>query len=320
MYKKCTMLINPKSSKYNAKVIENCKSIIQDKGYNLDVVFPDETNFLQSFYQKASKANENSDLVMTYGGDGFFGLYQNILHQEGQNAIISHIPMGTANDMALNLGITPKTIEATKDTLEGTVEERDIVTSNDIAFGYVSTFGHITNIPYDTPANLKKIGPAGYLVAALPDILKLINGKYKTYQITITTPTKKQKMECLLGAVSNAKGFGGVELYPSASQNDGKFEVLLVKPQIIKKVPKLIKDFSYALIKSKRTPLNIFENYQDEIEFFQTDFLQIDFEQSPEKPFDNDGDKGPLLKQGEPITYQTKQKCKLLLPKRITKQ
>lgn len=315
--KKCTMLINQKSSKYDAKKIETCKSIIKEHGYLPTLVFCKHDNFIKNFYEDAKKANETSDLVITYGGDGFFGLYQDILNKEGQKALTSHVPMGTANDMALNLGTSKRMIEATETLLHGEIKERDIITSNNSAFGYVSTFGPITNIPYDTPKKLKKLGPAGYLIAAMPDIIKIITRHYKPYEITVKANEKEKQLECLIGAVSNAKGFAGVEIFQNSDQNDGKFEVLLIKPQLIKKAPKLIKDFSKALIGKKETNLNIFENYENEIECFKTSDLQLSFNEVPKKHFDNDGDKGPLLMPGETITYQAKGKCKLLLPKTL---
>ena len=305
------------SSKYNKKTIESCKRIIRELGYipNLVLTTKNPKLFLQDFKEKASKAN-NSDIVITYGGDGFFGLYQDFIHKHGQHTPLGHVPIGTTNDMIGNLGLSNDPIENTRKILQGEIVERDIICSNDNAFGYISTFGTITNIPYDTPPILKKIGSAGYLIAALPDIIKVLKKQAPTYKIRYEQNGYTHETECLIGAISNAKGFGGVKIYPDAKQNDSKFEVLLAKPEIIDKGLDILHDFKEALILGENPDIKLLENYKNEIISFTTSELLLEFpHRHPKKHFDNDGDKGPKLKVGEPMYYEVYGKCKLLLPK-----
>ncbi len=317
MTKYCTMLVNQRSSRFDKKKIDACFKLIKEKGYLPKLILTTEKKdeFVEDFKEKGKKANEESDLVITYGGDGFFGLYQDVINGQ-QHALTSHAPMGTADDMALNLGMPKDIVTATNEILNGEIGERDIITSNGRAFGYVSCFGIFTNIPFDTPIILKKMGPAGYLVAAVTDIVKLLTGLAPIHTVNYTVNGREYQTDCLIGIVSNAYGFAGVQMYNETKQDDGKFETLLVKPEVIKKAPKLIANFKQALGEGKNVNLDILKHYPNEIKTFSTDNITFHFKNSEIK-FDNDGDRGPDLDQEKNITYRAAGKCKILFPKKI---
>lgn len=311
-----TLLVNPKSSKYDFRIMKKCEKLLTQKGNNVKIMRTSNISsaFIPNFEQKLHKAQLNSDMVICYGGDGIYGLMCRYFNRNLQTCPIGFIPIGTANDMAENLNISTNPVEATEQILDGTVKEHDIISVNNVGFGYVSAFGPITNTTYEIDPSLKKrLGKFGYVINAKDDIKNVILQKHKPYKISYTTNGKKVNTEALIGLVTNAKKFSGISLYDDVKLDDGLFEMLLIKPEIIDVAPNIIKDFIFSFSKNKSSSL--IEDYPDVFETVQTDDLKITFDNTPEKPFNNDGDKGLVLSDdNKDVHYKINSSIDLLVP------
>lgn len=305
---KCSIIYNPISTGFNLNILNSIAYKFKTKGFKPKLI---KSKFAGHVPKIIKSENGNTDLIVTIGGDGTIGEAIQGFQGQKQDSLYSHISTGTANDVCHNFGLNKNPISSAQLILEGTEQTMDIVTANDYAFGYVSCFGAMTNIPYETKLSLKKyLGKNGYIVSAFPEIIKLLTHKIDTYNITYTKDGKTINCNCLLGAVSNSKGFGGIDIYPDANIDDGLFEVMILK--------NIKKDLIISLVIDYLTNNINLKNYSDYIDVFKTDNLDICFNgQPPVKPIDNDGDIAPftLNEDNDTLNFKTNGKVKMLLPK-----
>ena len=96
------------------------------------------------------------DLVITIGGDGTFNEAVTGNLKREKQLVMSHIPIGTTNDLGAIFCLGKNIIENLKLILDGEIREIDICKINNKPFVYVAGFGKFMNIPYDTPRKEKK--------------------------------------------------------------------------------------------------------------------------------------------------------------------
>ncbi len=170
--------------------------------------------------------------VLVAGGDGTIREIADAI--KNNNLLLGILPCGSANGLALNLGIP--------DTLEGQLE---------IAFGtdyimmdMLEINGHTCLHIADLGVNAALIknyeasdirGKLGYLLQTIPT---LATSNYP-FQVTVKANGEEVAGSAILVAIANAQKFGtGANINPTGEMNDGAFEVLLFKnfdiPEIIK--------------------------------------------------------------------------------------
>lgn len=310
---RCTIIYNPVSTGFKPLILDSIKNKFQGKGFKPKLI---RSKFSGHIPTIIKEENESTDLIVTLGGDGTIGEAVRGFQECEQNALYSHIPTGTANDVLNNFGLDNDPISAADLIITGNEQTMDIVTVNDTAFGYVSCFGALTNIPYETKLSLKRhLGKNGYIISAIPEILKLLTGNIHTYNITYNKNGKTITDDCLLAAISNSKGFGGIDIYPDADIDDGKFEALIIKKINSELVKALLHDYlnnDFDLTK-----------YKEHLDFFKTSDLTITFnEEIPSKPLDNDGDMASIKldENNRSLNYRTSGKVKMLLPKKKSRR
>ena len=85
--------------------------------------------------------------------------------------VLSHIPVGTANDIGHMYGLNKNIVGNLKLILEGEVKTVDICSINNRDFVYVASFGKFMEIPYETPQKLKhRLGYLAYLISGAKSI------------------------------------------------------------------------------------------------------------------------------------------------------
>lgn len=305
--KTCSIIYNPISTGFKPSHLSFIADRCLEKGLKPKLCQSERAGHVVSLVRDE---NVPSNLILTMGGDGTLGEALKGFDDE-QLALYSHISTGTANDTKQNFGLDKTSITGSIDLiLNGKVRNLDVVCVNDEVFGYVSCFGAFTHIPYNTPNKLKKMfGKAGYGMAAVPSIFDSFRNGIPSYQVTYESNGVKKTVPCLLGAISNSKGFGGVNVYKNAKLDDGKFEVLLVNSISSKLLFDVVNDFYHNNIDLDR--------YGDSLSVFQTDDLAIHFDEDiPSYKIDNDGDEASfsLNDNNRTLHYKTKGKVKMLLP------
>ena len=297
MKKICSIIYNPNSSGVKGtKIIDEMCEVLS---INYEVkTYKSDSPGLGIKYAK--EANKNSNLIISVGGDGTFDEIIRGIFDEEQKALISHIPMGTTNDLGRTFNLMGNPIDSLKKVLLGKETKIDILTINNIPYAYVAAFGYLTCIASDTPENLKKaIGKSAYVLYGGTQSLR----KPEIYNIKYEIDGKKYKTECILGAISNSKGFAGFELYNDFKLNDGKFEVIFIPNMSKLEMVKLLK----TLAIDKKT---IIDN-DSIIVHKNISNIKIEFDTIPIDNWSLDGEKEVLPKT---VEIKVGKQIKMLLP------
>lgn len=171
---------------------------------------------------------DDHDMVVCCGGDGTLNETINGVMDMPRRAPIGYIPTGTTCDLATSLGIPTDVKQATDIIIKGHTNDYDIGLFNNRYFSYVASFGAFTKCSYATPQKLKNhFGHAAYVLAAAGD-LKDIHG----IQMRVEHDGGVIEGKFCFGGVSNSTSVGGfIKLNKDEVRlNDGKFELLLVRP------------------------------------------------------------------------------------------
>lgn len=251
------------------------------------------------------ESDDNDTLVITLGGDGTVGEAYKAYNKIDQKGLYAHVPTGTTNDMAKNFDVRYKDADKiVKDILNGDVELFDSYKMNDEIVSYTSVFGYLAQVPYVTNKNMKKhLGHAGYVLSAFPYIIK----RPEHYLIEYETDNIIGQANCILGAITNSKGFGGIDLYKNVSLNDEKLELLLVKNANPKLIASLVSDYI-----SNTIDLN---KYKDYLIMDSSSNIRLTFKETyPKFAFDNDGEKSnEIITYGnDTVIYKPAKKIKIL--------
>ncbi len=272
--KKSVLICNPNSGKNNKEVLaEKCKNVLNEYGYNVDIIF---TKYAGHAKKIVLDLPDDIDLVISLGGDGTFNEIVTGNLKRDKRLLLTHIPLGTTNDLGATFGMGKNPVTNLKMILEGTVKDLDICTINNVPFVYVAGLGKFTDVAYDTPRNMKKnLGYFAYMINAI----KSFNQKTHLFEMSYTANGETYKGLYSFVLICNASRMGGLEILQDVKMNDGEFEVLLsnitTKQDIIRSL--------YFLKTSDITKVPGFY-------FFRTDNLKIKLKEHPKKSFCIDGE------------------------------
>ena len=177
--KKCVVIYNPHSGKnMHDNFIPDFIKVLNGYGYDVDFIY---TEYKYHAFKIIDDINDNTDLVISLGGDGTFNEIMTGNFERKKRLLLSHIPVGTANDLGAMYGYGKNLIRNLKLLLSGTEKKIDICTINGSPFTYSAGFGKFVNISYNTPRKLKKkYGYLAYLIEALKEFI----GPTKLYDMT----------------------------------------------------------------------------------------------------------------------------------------
>lgn len=273
--KSCLVVYNPNSGKKNKNnFFDDMKKMLMNYEYFPTIISTKYKGHAMEIVEQIPHV----DLVISIGGDGTFNeVMTGNLHRKNR-LLVSHIPLGTANDIGAMYGFGKDTLNNLKLVLEGTVKKVDICLINNRPFVYVAGLGKFVNVSYDTPRELKK--KFGYL-AYLIEGLKEFGGKTKRYDIEYEVNGKIYSGKYSFMLISNANRIAGIDnFYKSVKLDDNNFEVLLcdltTKSDILKSL--------YYLTTKDITQVPGFY-------FYKTNSFKIRFSEPPKKSWSIDGEK-----------------------------
>ncbi len=167
---------------------------------------------------------DKSDLVLSIGGDGTFNESVRGNFKRKNRLILSHIPLGTTNDIGHMLGLNKNIEKSLRSILEGEVKQIDIGLINDRPFIYVAGFGKFINVPYETSRNLKKrLGHMAYLLSGAKEFFS----KTKLHELEYEIDGNKYKGMYSLILISNANRIAGFNnIYKDVKLDDDQFEMV----------------------------------------------------------------------------------------------
>lgn len=272
--KKCLVVYNPNSGKYNKEVtLPKIEKILNE--YDYDVII-EKTKYKGDATSIVANIDK-CDLVVSIGGDGTFNEVMTGNFMRKDRIILCHLPSGTTNDVGAMWGYGKNMLNNLKLALNGNVKRIDICTINDKPFVYSAGFGKFMNIPYETPRELKKrIGHLAYIREGARDFFR----KVKLYDITYEVDNEKYRGLFSFALITNANRVAGINnFYKDIKLDDNKFEVLLCNITKLKDIVKTL--YFFALYDASKIP---------GFYFYQTDNIKIKFNSPLKKPLCIDGE------------------------------
>ena len=295
--KKCIIICNPNSGKGSKKnLIKSFIDILEKKDYKAKVMY---TKYSGNAKEIVRHLPNDIDLVISLGGDGTFNEVVSGNTERSEKLLLSHIPLGTANDLGAMFGMVKDPIKNLHMILNGKVKNIDICKINDTPFVYVAALGKFVDIAYDTKRETKKkLGYLAYIINAI----KSFNQKTKVFEIEYTVNGETYRGLYSLVLICNATRMGGINVFNNVKMDDNRFEVLMTNITSKKDILKSL----YFLKTSDITKVPGFY-------FYKTDNIKIRLKERPKKNWCIDGEK---LSQNN-LNYEVTilRDTKMLLPK-----
>lgn len=272
--KKCLVVYNPNSGKYNKEVtLPKIEKILNEYDY---FVIIEKTKYKGDATSIVANIDK-CDLVVSIGGDGTFNEVMTGNFMRKDRIVLCHLPSGTTNDVGAMWGYGKNMLNNLKLALNGKVKRIDICTINDKPFVYSAGFGKFMNIPYETPRELKKrIGHLAYIREGARDFFR----KVKLYDITYEVDNEKYRGLFSFALITNANRVAGINnFYKDIKLNDNQFEVLMCNITKLKDVVKTL--YFFAKYDASKIP---------GFYFYKTDNFKFKFNTPIKKPLCIDGE------------------------------
>ncbi|MGB9799869.1 MAG: diacylglycerol/lipid kinase family protein [Thermanaerothrix sp.] len=192
-----------------------------------------------AYYQHAIKlaqeaAAEGVERIIAMGGDGTVHEVVNGLMAlpPEERPAVGIVPVGSGNDFAASLGISPRPLEALQQALEGRPCPTDIARIYDDR-GHSEYWTNTLGIGFDAVVNIRTRQVRGalrglgvYLVAALQTILL----NHQPYHLRLETDGQVWEEELLMLTLCNGRRQGGMFwMAPQGSPTDGQIDYVGVR-------------------------------------------------------------------------------------------
>lgn len=272
--KKCMVVYNPNSGKYNKEdTLPKIKKILEEYNYEVEIIATRGRGDATTIVSEC----EYKDLLISIGGDGTFNEVMSGNFKRKDRIVLCHLPSGTTNDIGTMWGYGKNMLSNLKLALNGEIKRIDICTINGKPFVYSAGFGKFMNIPYETPRELKKrLGHLAYIKEGIKDFFR----KIKLYDISYVIDGEKYRGLFSFALITNANRVAGINnFYKDIKLNDNKFEVLLCNITRLKDIVKTL--YFFALYDASKIP---------GFYFYKTDNMKIKFNNPLKKPLCIDGE------------------------------
>ncbi|SFB36191.1 YegS/Rv2252/BmrU family lipid kinase [Clostridium frigidicarnis] len=272
--KKVKFIYNPFSGE-NA-ILNDIDTVIkmhQLKGY---IVVPHRISFDIELGRAFDDIDEYYEYIIVAGGDGTVDTVVNLMKELNIDLPIAILPVGTANDFAKFIGISPNVEKACHQILNSNPVPIDIGRINDKYFINVASTGLFTDVSQKTDVNLKNtIGKLAYYIKGLEQL-----PNFRKLRIKVESNHFTFDDDMYLTLVFNGQTAGNFKLAYNAHVEDGALDVIIIKACAIRElIPLFIR-----ILKG--------EHLEDpNVVYFKTDKLVIQSNESIVT--DIDGEKGP---------------------------
>lgn len=160
------------------------------------------------------------DMVIACGGDGTLNAAASAIIQSGLPMGI--LPMGTANDLARTLGISPVLEQAADVIIDGHKRTIDLGEVNGNPFFNVASLGLSSDLAGSLDNTLKRrFGRLGYAIAAIK-----VLSRARAFRAMIITKNGATRVKTLQIAVGNGRHYGGGNVIEeTAAIDDGHLDL-----------------------------------------------------------------------------------------------
>lgn len=273
---KCILIYNPNSgsSRKLTKKLDYIKEKLSEKFSTLDIV---PTQHEGHATEIAANACGKYDYLILCGGDGTFNEVINGVANKKNSPILGYIPCGTVCDMARNLKMSKNIKKSVNLILTGDIVTHDVCQINDKYFIYVAAIGGYTAISYGLKSSSKKaLGKLAYFTHGVGLVFKVKN---KPMNIKVTIDNQIYEGEYSYVFVANTTSIGGFRLNDNAKLNDGKVDVILIKKSFLNGLFKILKMFTFGIVRLKDRNIKKFTVPECDIEFEEKRVWNLDGEE-----------------------------------------
>ncbi|WP_294348689.1 YegS/Rv2252/BmrU family lipid kinase [uncultured Clostridium sp.] len=274
--KKVRFIYNPYSGEnVILHEIDKVVSIHQEKGYQ---IVPYRIQIGKDISEAFDIVDDTYEYILIAGGDGTVDSVVNAMIKKGKQLPIAILPVGTANDFGMFLGMPEDVTEACENILKMEPKSIDMGKINDKYFVNVASTGLFTDVSQKTDVNLKNtIGKLAYYIKGIEEL-----PNFRKLKVKLISKEVNYDGEMYLILVFNGKTAGSFSLATRAELEDGYLDVIMIKAVAIREIlPLFIK-----ILKGEHLD-------SDKVIYFKTDDLII--ECNEDIVTDIDGEKGPDL-------------------------
>jgi diacylglycerol kinase (ATP) len=202
-------------------MVGNALAYLAVHGFDLDVRQSSSSKSLANVIHDCA---EHADAVVVAGGDGTVNGSIAALIDAGKPVGI--LPFGTANDLALTLGIPADPLAAAGIIANGNLRPIDVGKVNDAYFLNVASVGLSVNIAKRQDEQLKRQwGVFSYVVATVDTL-----SAAERFAATITCGDRTERVLAYQVAVGNGIHYGGgLMVSPDARIDDGLLDVYAIE-------------------------------------------------------------------------------------------
>jgi diacylglycerol kinase (ATP) len=281
------VILNPYSGRWKARQRwPEAETALRAAGIEFDMV--ETTGPGDGIPQAEAAARQGFSPIIAAGGDGAISEVVNGLYRADPQAVLGPLgvlPLGTANDLAVNLGLPLDINEAARVIAAGKTRRIDLIQANEWVFDNNSAVGLE---PVVTLYNIRMVrlkGVVRYLVAALRAIWS-----EPKWTVKLAWDDGRYEGPASLVTVGNCAITGGLfHMAPAADPADGKITFV----------------FGYAPNRWKMLgllPRTINGSYVKDPAIHQHHTTRLDIELTPSSPIQVDGEiRSEALNQ---VTYQ----------------
>jgi diacylglycerol kinase (ATP) len=214
------VILNPYSDRWNALARRpEAEAALQKAGIEYDFVQTDHPGHGIELARTA--VQDGFSPIIAAGGDGAIGEVVNGLYQAAAGDELAHLgilPMGTANDLANNIGLPIDLTEAAAAIAAGKTQKIDLGKVNEWVFDNNSAIGLEPVVTIYNVEMVRLRGVIRYLVAALRAILQ-----NRVWNMRIKWDDGSYEGPVSLVTVGNCAVTGGLfKMAPAADPTDGK--------------------------------------------------------------------------------------------------
>ncbi|MBZ9729342.1 YegS/Rv2252/BmrU family lipid kinase [Salegentibacter sp. JZCK2] len=232
---KVLLVVNPISGDLNK---ENIIQRVEIEVKKIDAQLKTYRTSGENDREKIQKLISESDFdrVLIAGGDGTNKVVAEAL--KDFDIPIAIIPAGSANGLAMNLGISKNLDEQIKIALGNCVTQMNMLEINGELCLHISDLGLNAEL-IKNYHNSRIRGKMGYLLQSIPTLWE---SKYP-FKFEIQIDDKKLSRKGILLAFANAKKYGtGANVNPKGKMDDGVFEILIFKDFDILEILKTLRN------------------------------------------------------------------------------
>lgn len=224
MKRKISLIVRPPADEARLEELRAAVAAVRADGHQVRVRVTFEPGDARRYARNAARGG--CDVVVAAGGDGTVNEVVNGLARARARASLGVIPLGTANDFAVSLGI-PEDIEAAlRLAAAGGGIDVDVARVNRRCFINVSTGGFGVDASQGAGRGLKKhLGGLAYVLSGVENMVN-----FETHRGTFRVNGEViHEGGFVFFAVGNARQTGGgTPLTPLAHVGDGRLDIMIV--------------------------------------------------------------------------------------------